>query len=261
MQTALIAGLLAGNALALLGVFVLLRGVSFSGLAVSQLAAMGTVIGTILGLHLGAYWTALACVALGLMIYQRLDRLERAPRDSWIAALYLLAAAGSILLLSKAPHGESHTLQIFFGNLLSLTDHEVYEAVALFCVAVPALVLWRHRLVWITFDPLAAQVAGIPVRRWQLGFFALFAVSMTASIHLFGVMLAFALLLLPAAGAVLWSNGLRTLFVLIPVATTVSVVAGLQLSFTWDFPAGPFIVCLLAGWALASGLVRSFRAN
>lgn len=259
MRTALAAGLLAGNALALLGIFVLARGVSFSGLAVSQLAALGAVLGAVLGLHYGGFGAALACVAAGLLALDRLQRRTRLPADAWVAGFYLLAAAASVLILAKAPHGEAHTLSVFFGNVLALGAAEVVESAVLLAAAAGVVAVWRWRLVWISFDPFAAAAAGVPARGWTLAFLSLFAAAMTLGIHLFGVLLALAFLLLPGAFGLLWAGRLRHLFTLVPIVTSVAVLTGLALSFHLDFPTGPFIAAELAALLIAGGLVRSLR--
>lgn len=256
MRTALAAGLLGGNALALLGAFVLLRGVSFSGLAISQLAALGTVVGAVLGLHFGGWVAALACVALGVGLHLVLGR-ARGPEDAWVACLYVLAAAGAILVLAKAPHGESHTMSVFFGNLLALDSPEVFEAGGLFAAVLAVVAPWLHRWVWLSFDPLAATVAGVWVRRWAALYLLLFAAAMTVGIHLFGVLLSFAFLLMPAAAALQWSKRLWHLAALTPAIASACTVLGLWLAFYWDFPAGPFVAGLLGTVLLASGLARA----
>ena len=256
MRTALYAGLLGGNALALLGAFILLRGVSFSGLAVSQLAALGTVVGAVLGLHFGGWAAALACVALGVGLHLLLGR-ARGPEDSWVACLYVVAAAAAILILAKAPNGESHTMSVFFGNVLALDRPEVLEAGGLLLAAVAVIVPWFHRWVWLSFDPLAATVAGIWVRRWAALFLFLFAAAMTVGIHLFGVLLSFAFLLMPAATALQWSRRLLHLAVLTPLVASLGLTLGLVLAFYWDFPAGPFVAGFLGTMLLASGLARA----
>lgn len=256
MRTALAAGLLGGNALALLGAFILLRGVSFSGLAISQLAGLGTVIGAVLGLHFGGWVAALVCVAFGLAAFLVLVGRARGPADGWVACIYVLAASASILILAKAPHGEAHTMSVFFGNLLALDAPEVAEAGGLLAAALLVLGPWLHRWVWVSFDPLAATVAGLWVRRQTALFLLLFAVAMTVGIHLFGVLLSFAFLLMPAAAALQWSRRLTHLAVLVPLIASGAVVLGLLLAFHWDFPAGPFLAGLLGTVLLLSGLAR-----
>jgi len=259
MQTALLCGLLAGNALALLGALVVPRGVSFSGLAVSQLAALGTVLGAVLGLHAGGHGAALACVLFGLLVFQRLSRNSKMPSDPWVASLYLLAASAAVLLLSKAPHGEAHTMTLFFGNVLGLGRAEVIESAVLGVVTLAAVALFRHRWLWVFSDPLGAQVGGVSVTKWNGLFFVLFAAAMTTGIHIFGVLLAFTFLVLPAAVALGFAGRMRTFFLWVPVVTTTAIFAGIVLSFELDFPTGPFVTALLAAATIVGGLVRSLK--
>lgn len=260
IQTALAASLLAGNALALIGAFVLMRRVSFSGLAVSQLAALGAVAGVFLGAHhVAGFAAALACAALGMASLAYLGRSRRTPEESWVACLYVLGAALAVLILAKDPQGETHTMSLFFGNVLALGPEEVAEAGALLGATLLILGCWLKRWIWLFFDPLSAQVSGLAAGRWHLLFLFLFAASMTVAIHLFGVLLAFAYLLLPAMTALLLCASLRGLLLGLPLACSLPILLGVYLSFHWDFPTGPFIAGLMALQALAAGVLRSAR--
>lgn len=259
VQAALAAGLLAGNALALTGAFILMRRVAFSGLAVSQLAALGTAVGVSIGAHnIGVAGTALAAVAAGMLVQGRLTLLRSVPEEAWVAALYVGAAGAGVLLLSKDPQGEAHTMSVFFGNVLALGWLEVLEAAALLLAALALFGVWFRRWVYLFFDPESAEVAGVPVRRWNIAFICLFAYGMTTAIHLFGVLLAFAFLLMPAAAGLAVCRSLRGLFLFIPLMTSACVLLGTWASFVWDFPTGPMIAALLSAAALVAGLYRTF---
>ena len=213
--------------------------------------------GAVLALHLGGHMAAVAIVLAGLLLFYRLSREAGIPTDVWIAALYVLAAGASVMLLSKAPHGESNTMNILFGNVLALGRTEILEAGALFVLIAGAIALWLHRWVWISFDSLAAEVGGIRVHRWNAVFLILFSIAMTAGIHLFGVLLAFSYLVLPTAFGLLLSKRLLRLFFWIPVLTSVSTFAGLGLSFSLDYPSGPFVAVLMAACVLLAGFLRT----
>ncbi len=256
MRTALAASLPAGIALSLIGTFVLVRRVSFSGLAIAQLAALGTAVGAVLNLHLGKFGVALALVGLGTALLSLTEKSVRTPNESWVACLYILGAALSVLILSKAPQGEAHTLEVFFGNILALGRHEVMESAALFIGTALAIWIWFHRWIWVSFDSAAAGVSGIRTGLWNFLFFALFALAMTVSIHIFGVLLAFAYLILPAAIGLVLIRSVTNLFAFIPLITIIATVAGFYFSFKFDFPTGPFIAATLASAAI---LVRIFR--
>ncbi|HRY29793.1 MAG TPA: metal ABC transporter permease [Elusimicrobiota bacterium] len=246
MQTALAASLLAGTTLSLLGTFILARRQVFSGLAVSQLAALGTVVGVLVGLHYGASLLALAFVGAGMFFIARFSKIREAPSETWVAGLYVLGAGLAVMVLSKAPRGESETMGVFFGNILTLTNREIWESLVMTVLSAGILWVWFPRWVWLSFDPISAEVSGLRVDGWNLLFYSLFAVVMTFSIHILGVLLAFAYLFLPAAAGFLGVRRMRTLFVFVPSAAVGLTVAGFWLSFRWDFPTGPFLAVLMA---------------
>lgn len=256
MQFALAASLMAGIAIALIGVFILIKRVSFSGLSVSQLAALGTVIGVSLGLHYSEVVLALICVGVGMFFASQISKTGRTPEEAGVACLYILGAGLSVLILSKAARGESDTMSVFFGNVLALTKPEVWESFAILLLTILILWLWFYRWIWIAFDPLSAEVSKIKVHRWNFIFFSLFALAMTVCIHIFGVLLAFTYLLLPATIGLLTVRSLKALFIFIPILTMLVTVLGFYLSFRLDFPTGPFIASLMAGLVLAAGIYR-----
>jgi ABC-type Mn2+/Zn2+ transport system permease subunit len=257
MRTALAASVFTGTALSLLGVFMTSRRVAFSGLAVSQLAALGTVVGvSLFSFHGGGEALALAFVGSGMFLLSRLSRRKTAPSEAWVACLYVLGAGAAVLILSKAPRGESDTLGVFFGNVLSLKTTEVWESLAMAAGVVVVLGVWLRRWVWVFADSVSAEVSGIAVERWNFLFYALFAVAMTLAIHIVGVLLAFAYLILPAAAGFTAARRMKSLFLVVPLLSAGVTVAGFYASFRLDFPTGPFVAVLLAAVALGAGGFR-----
>lgn len=256
MQLAVAASLLSGIALGWLGVFILQRKVSFTGLSVSQLAALGAVVSISLDWGHAGESAALVSVIGGLLLLSWLAGRDRASTDAWIAALYIVGAGASVLCLSKAPHGEAHTMSIFFGNILSLTRSELAEAAAIFVLTLGALRAYLHRWVWLSFDPLSAEIAGIDSRLWEVLFYSLCAVVLTVSIHVCGVLLSFAYLIAPGALALLFVRRMDRLIAAIAGLAAAATIAGFWLSFHWDFPTGPFVATILAGLLLAGGIWR-----
>jgi len=261
MQHAFLASAFAGCALALLGPFVLARGISFSGLAASQIAALGTVVGSLLSLHYGEYGLALVFVAGGMLALSWFSKSARLPAESWVGTLYILGAAAAVLILSKAPQGESHTLGIFFGNVLSSGLEEVWEGLGILAFTVFMLAIFYHRWVWLAFDSQTLQVSGHKTGFWNFSFFLLFPLTMTIAIHIFGVLLAFAYLILPASAGLLLFNRMKSLFIFLPLYTVAVTLAGYYGSFVLDFPAGPFLAVLLTSIVLTAGAVRAFLKN
>ncbi len=261
MQIALAASLLAGLSLAWIGLFILVKRISFSGLAVSQLAALGTVVGTVLGLHYGDIWIALAFVGMGIYLLSRISKNSGVPQELFVASLYILGAGLAVLILSKAPQGEADTLSVFFGNLLALGVAEIWEAFFIFILTVLILWGWFYRWIWIAFDPTSVEVAKFKVDLWNFLFYALFALSMTVSIHIFGVLLAFSYLLLPAGIGLLCIRKFKYLFIFIPLLTALTTLLGFYFSFRLDLPTGPFLASLFAATLLVCGIYRTPKSS
>jgi len=261
MRTAFGAGLLAGTALSVIGIFSATRSVSFSGLAASQLAALGGVVGIVLGLHIGASVFSWVFVLMGLFALALLSRSRRTSADSWVATLYVLGAALAVLVLSKSPRGETEALGIFFGNILALGNREVWEALVLFLLTLAGLAIWFRRWVWLAFDPAGAEVAGVRVGLWNGIFQVVFAAALTLSIHIFGVLLSFAYLVLPATAGLLVVRRIQSLVVFCAVSAAAVTAIGFELSFRWDFPTGPFVSALLALLAIGARLYVGRRGE
>ncbi|MBK8574280.1 MAG: metal ABC transporter permease [Elusimicrobia bacterium] len=137
---------------------------------------------------------------------------------------------------------------------MSLGTLEVWEAGALFVLTLAGLALWFRRWVWLAFDPVGAEVAGLRAGLWNGIFQFFFAAALTLSIHIFGVLLSFAYLILPATAGLLVVRRLRSLVIFCVVSSAVVTAVGFELSFRWDFPTGPFVSALLALLAIGARL-------
>jgi ABC-type Mn2+/Zn2+ transport system permease subunit len=144
---------------------------------------------------------------------------------------------------------------LFFRNILTITPLEEAEGVGLLGVTSAALAAGFHRWVWVSFDPVSAEVAGLKVGRWTFAFNVLFALAMTLAIHIVGVLLAFAYLLLPATAGLSLSRRLSGVFLTAILTAVGATVAGFALSMRWDLPTGSLVAALLATAALAARVV------
>lgn len=261
MRLALAAGLLAGTALSVIGLFSVTRRVAFSGLAAAQWAAVGGVLGALWGFHIGSGFVSGGAVVAGLLALAWLSRSRRTAPDSWVAALYVLGAASAVLLLSKSPRGESETLNVFFGNILSLGRLEVLEAGAVCGAALVGTALWFRRWLWLSFDPVGAEVAGVRGGLWNALFYGLYAAALTLAIHVFGVLLSFAYLILPATAGLLVARRPRALVLGCAGIAAGATFAGFALSYRWDLPTGPFVAALLAVIALGARVYGRMRGD
>ncbi len=224
---ALIAGLLVLATHIPLGIKVLERGVIFADLAVAQIAGLGIVIAALLDLteqpllvQLIAAASALCGAALLAWIEKRLPEIK----EACIGLTFVLAASGGILLMNRDVHSGEHLKDLLVGQILWVSTNQLI-ATAFLSVALLALWQWSR------------------LKTHYLGFYALFALAVTASVQLVGVYLVFASLIVPAL-ATYRIKQQRTVYAFAIGITGYAI--GLLLSAWFDLPSGATVV-----WALA----------
>ena len=249
-----------------LGIHVLARGVIFVDLALAQVAALGLTVAILAG-HApaseGAYWYALAFALAGAATFAATrQREERVPQEAIIGIVYAVSTALAVLVVDRAPQGAEHIKQLLVGSILSATFADVAVLAALYAAIGVALWATRGPMLAISFDPAGARRRG--VLAWDLAFYGLFAVVVTSSVRIAGVLLVFSFLVVPAATAALFVRDIRARLVLgWAVGALVSAI-GLAASWGWDLPTGAAIVAAFGAAILAVvvalGLRRGMRA-
>jgi zinc transport system permease protein len=259
MQRALITGLLVGLVASLLGVFVILRRAAFFGDAIAHASLAGVALGVVAGIP---PLLAAAGVAVGIgFALHRLERHARLSLDAILGFVLPFFMALGVLILSLVPGYQPELLSYLFGSLLTVS-WERLAAVAVIAVGVAAvLVHSRNRLVFAVFDAEGAQVAGVRVGRLLTLYHVLLALAVIASISTVGIVMANALLVIPAATAKLLARSLGHMFWLAPVAGTVSVVVGLAAAYRFDVPSGPAIVVVAGLVFLTAWGARTSRGS
>ncbi|MCV2351453.1 metal ABC transporter permease [Paucibacter sp. Y2R2-4] len=236
---ALIAGLLVLSTHVPLGAKVLDRGIVFIDLAIAQIAGLGVIAADALGLPEGGPAVQAAAVTAALLGAWLLTWTERkAPKqqEALIGVMFILAACAGILILAGNPHGGEHLKDLLVGQILWVNHTQL-----LWLGGVSAALLLAMRLGWVE-------------RLGRFGFYAVFALAVTASVQLVGVYLVFASLIIPALGTVKLQGSARLL-----AGYGIGIVAyglGLALSALLDLPSGAVIVWALAICSLAASLIR-----
>jgi len=210
-----------------LGMKVLARGIIFADLAVAQIAGLGVVIAGLAGYAeqpLIVQLIAVSSALLGAALLAYIERFLPEVREASIGLLFVLAASGGILLMSHDTHAGEHLKDLLVGQILWVSNTQLI-ATAVLSAAILA--------VWSLFQKNLGT----------FGFYAIFALAVTASVQLVGVYLVFASLIVPA----LATHKLRHKRMLAAYAVGVlGYAAGLLLSVWLDLPTGAAIV-----WAMA----------
>jgi zinc/manganese transport system permease protein len=251
-----VAGVVLAGIHAWYGQHVLARGVVFVDLSLAQIAALGLTLAILAGHPVqseAGYWYALAFAAGGALLFAAArPHGEAVPQEAVIGMVYAVSAALGVLVLDRAPQGAEHIKQLLIGSILSVTPLEVGH-LALLYAAVGALhYVLRRPLVEVSFHPLAARASRRNVFVWDLVFYASFALVVTSSVRIAGVLLVFSYLIIPAALASLFVQGLLARLALGWALGALLTAAGLLASWYWDLPTGPAVV---AAFGAAAGIV------
>jgi zinc/manganese transport system permease protein len=231
---AAVAGLLVLATHVPLGTQVLDRGIVFIDLAIAQIAGLGVIAADALGLPEGGLAVQAAAVSaalLGALLLTYTERRAPEQQEALIGVMFILAACAGIVLLSGNPHGGEHLKELLVGQILWVDGGQL---------------AW---LGGISAVLLAAMRAGLDRRLGRFGFYALFALAVTASVQVVGVYLVFASLIIPALATRRRSGKARLLWGYAVGATGYGL--GLALSAVLDLPTGAVIVWTLAGTGMA----------
>jgi manganese/iron transport system permease protein len=255
---ALLASTIVGLVCAVVGSYMVLRGLAFMGDALSHSAFPGVVIAYLLKgpFYIGA---AVAAVATSLAIGW-VTRRGQLRGDTAIGVLFAGMFALGIFLFSRIPNYVGDLFGFLFGEILGIGDTDLIalSALALIVLATVA-VLWKE-LLYATFDPLGAAAAGLQVARLDYLFLALIALTIVISLQAVGIILVVAMLVTPAAiGQLVASSFTRLMAVAIAVGV-VSPVIGLYLSYWLDAATGATIVLVETAIFMVALLARRGRS-
>jgi len=255
---ALLAASIVGVVCAVVGSYMVLRGLAFMGDALSHSAFPGVVAAYLLKgpFYVGA---TIAAVATALAIGW-VSRHGRLRGDTAIGVLFAGMFALGIFLFSLIPNYVGDLFGFLFGEILGIG---IADLVALSVLGVLVLVIvavfWKEFL-YSTFDPLGAAAAGLPVVRLDYLFLALIALTIVVSLQAVGIILVVAMLVTPAATAQLLT---RSFGRLVAVAVTIGVlcpILGLYLSYWLNAASGATIVLVETG-AFIVALALTTRAD
>ena len=227
---ALVAGLLVLATHVPLGAQVLDRGIVFIDLAIAQSAGLGVIGADALGLPEGGMAVQVAAVGaalLGALLLTWTERRAPQQQEALIGVMFILAACAGILLLAGNPHGGEHLKDLLVGQILWVGTTQLLWLAGVSALLVVAM--WRG---WVQ-------------RLGRFGFYAAFALAVTASVQLVGVYLVFASLIIPALGTRAHRGPRR--YAMAYGLGALGYALGLALSAVFDLPSGALVV-----WALAA---------
>ncbi len=257
MQQAFAIALLVAVPSALLSCFLVLKGWSLMGDAVSHAVLPGIVLAYIAGIPLaiGAFAAGMFC-ALATGYLKENSRI----REDTVMGVVFSGMFGLGIVLYTKIQTEVHLDHILFGDMLGVSWRDVAEtgAIAVFCVA--AIAIFRRDLLLHAFDAQHARAIGLPVRLLHYGLLSVLSLTIVGALKAVGIILAIALLISPGAIAFLLTTRFERMLAVSVIVAAAASFAGVYLSFFLDSAPAPTIVLLLSGGFAIAFLVSRLRA-
>lgn len=240
MVRALVAATFIGLTCSVIGVFVVLRNLSFIGDGLAHASFAGIVIAYMMkaNLYIGGLVVAVL-TALGIGSIAKRSELSL---DTAIGVLFTAAFAIGVLLMSRARSYASDLQDFLFGNILGVDRLDIILVVALAALVLAIVVLFYKELLFSSFDPIMAQASGLPTDFLYYLLLVLLAVTIIVSLQAAGIVLVAALLVTPAATAYQLTTRFGTMMVVSAVVGVVSAIVGLYASYYLDAASGATIV-------------------
>ena len=239
-QRALVASVLAGTVCAVVGSYVVLKGLAFIGDAISHAAFPGVVVAYLVGAPYavgGGIAAFLTAISIGWI-----SRRSHLRVDTAIGVVFAGAFALGIFIYSGIKGFVGDLFGFLVGNVLAISTGDLISLIVLGAIVLGAVALLWKELLYSTFDPLGAAASGLPVAGLEYLFLGLVALTIVISLQAVGIILVVAMLVTPAATAQLMTVRFTRMVVLATVIGSVTSVAGLYLSFWLDVASGATIV-------------------
>jgi zinc/manganese transport system permease protein len=261
--------ILMAGVLSYFGNHILSRGIIFIDIAVAQIAALGTMIGLLLGFAEESLNVQIISYSFTILIISlfALTKFKKQviPQEAIIGIIYCIGLGLAMLLAEKIPGGSNFITKTITGNLLWVTWGKVLNCLIMFLViGIIHIIFWKH------FIQISDRNNNLPYSPWktrtfELIFYITLSVVIVKAVPVGGVFLVFTLLIAPAAAATLFTQSWKKRFLWSWIIGTIGSILGMYLSYTMNISNAPAIVTLLGAtvFLLAFGklVVQKFKTN
>ena len=252
-----IAAVLVGAMCGLIGVYIVLRGMSYIGHGLSHAIFGGAVASFVLQInfYVGAgIWGFIAA-----LLINRTVRKTRISADAAIGVITTASFAVGVALISRYRRFTRSFDAALFGNILGVKSEDVWVILGITVLIALVIVLLYKQMLFATFDSAVAQVYGVRIEWIETIFALVLAAALIASMQILGVTLVAAALIIPAITARLLTDSFDAMIVLSTIIGAMSGLIGMFLSFYADVASGATIVLLQASFFVIALTISSLR--
>ena len=250
---------LIGFACPLVGVFLVLRRLVFMGVALPQISSTGVAVALSIPFWLGAargahtahdehllaFAGSTTFSLAAIFVLALLERRTRGSPEGRLGTAYVVAAALSILLLSKNRYAEVGWLDLMKGEIITIDKADLQITAATLAVVLAVLGLFYKEFLLVSFDRAMAITLGKNVVFWDLLLYLLIGLTVSMAVLSVGPLISFGFLLIPALTAHLFARNMRQFIVIASLLGGITSFFGFWLAYQWDWPIGPTDVVLL----------------
>jgi manganese transport system permease protein len=243
MQKALLMSAVVGLVCAVLSCYLILKGWSLMGDAVSHSVLPGVVLSYVLGLPFGV--GAFVFGFLSVLMIGFVKRQTRLKEDAVMGIIFTGLFALGLVLISRTPSTVDLT-HILFGNVLGIPNSDVVQTLIIAAVTLTGLLILRKDLLLFCFDENQARAIGLNTTLLYYTLLSLLALTIVAALQTVGIILVIAMLITPGAIGYMLTDRFNRMMVIASIASVLSSLAGAYLSYHLDASTGGCIVVLQA---------------
>lgn len=261
MARAMAAALMVGVVNAVIGAYIVLRGMAFFGDALAHAILPGVAIGYLVGggAREPLFWGALVAALLSSLGIGAVSKMTRLREDTAIGIIFAGMFALGIALISSVRNYSLDLAHFLFGDVLGVSSGDLILIAILGGIVLLAVVLLYKEFLVLSFDPLLATTLRLPDRVLEYLLLVLIALTIVVSLQTVGVALMVAMLVTPAAAAFLLTRRLPFMMALAAVIACISGVIGLYLSYYVRISSGAAIVLTCTALFFLCWALRAMR--
>lgn len=244
MQRAIVSSIIIGILCSVVGVYVVLRGLSFMGAGTSHTAFAGVALAYLIGIN--PLITAILFSLAATWTIYFLEKRGGMKLDVSIGIFYALTMALAVLFIGLMKAYNAELYGYLFGSILSVTGSDLLAIIILGAAVILVIFLFYKEFHFIVFDPEMAEASGIPARLLLFILLNIIALTIVVSLKAVGALLVFALIIIPASAAYQIAKTMNGMIIYSIAIGVISSLGGLFISFWFDLPSGATIVLLAA---------------